>query len=118
MGANARTAIQSAVDKGEASFSSVSAWEVALLVMRSRYTLSQPVELWRSDILAAGIREIALDGAMAALSASLSDLHRDPADRFIAATSLRLGAQLVTSDSRLIAWSEAHAPVRAMDARL
>ena len=117
MGVKARAAIQAAVDKSEALFSSVSAWEVALLVKKGRYTLSQPVELWRGDIVAAGIKEVALDGAMAVLSVSLPDLPDDPADRFIAATSLRLGAQIVTSDKRLIAWSAAHAPVQAMDAR-
>lgn len=98
-------------------FSAVSAWEVALLVKKGRYALGQSVDLWRSDLIGAGLREVALDGAMAALSAALPDLHDDPADRFIAATSVRLGAQLVTSDKRLIAWSAVHGPTRAMSAR-
>lgn len=117
LGRQARAAIQAAIDKSEAAFSAVSVWEVALLVRKGRYALGQPIELWRDDLLQAGIKEIDLDGAMAALSASLVDLHDDPADRFIAATSVRLGAQLVTSDAQLIAWSADHAPAPALDAR-
>lgn len=116
LGRKARAAIQAAIDQDKARFSAVSVWEVALLVRKGRYALGQPIELWRGDVLQAGIKEISLDGAMAALSASL-DLPDDPADRFIAATSVRLGAQLVTSDRRLIAWSALHAPASAMDAR-
>ncbi len=118
LGRNARAAIQAEIDKNEANFSAISVWEVALLVRKGRYALGQPIELWRRDLLDAGIREIALDGAMAALSASLPDLPEDPADRFIAATSVRLGAQLVTSGARLIAWSATHGPLPAMDARI
>ncbi len=117
MGRKARAAIETAISKNEAKFSAVSVWEVALLVRKGRYALGQPVELWRGDILAAGIEEIAVDGTMAALAVGLPDLHNDPADRFIAATSVRLGAQLATSDARLIAWSKAHAPIAALDAR-
>ncbi len=117
LGRKARTAIDAAINRDEAKYSAVSVWEVALLVRKGRYATGQPIELWRGDVMNAGIEEIALDGAMAALSVSLPDLPDDPADRFIAATSLRLGAQLVTSDKRLIAWSVAHAPVQALDAR-
>lgn len=117
LGSKARTAILAAIDKDEATYSAVSVWEVALLVRKGRYALGQPIELWRGDVMEAGVKEIALEGAMAALSVSLPNMHDDPADRFIAAASLRLGAQLVTSDARMIAWSAAHAPVQAMDAR-
>ncbi len=117
LGSKARDAVQVAIDKDEARYSAVSVWEVALLVRKGRYALGQPIELWRGDVMRAGVEEIALDGAAAALSVSLPDLPDDPADRFIAATSLRLGAKLVTSDKRLIAWSQNHAPLRALDAR-
>jgi PIN domain nuclease of toxin-antitoxin system len=117
LGKMARTAVQAAVDNNVAAFSAVSVWEVAMLVRKGRHALGQPVELWRADLLDAGLKEAPLDGAIASLAVGLPDLHDDPADRFIAATSLRLGAQLVTSDRRLIAWARVHAPVRAMDAR-
>jgi len=117
LGRKARAAIEAAIDRDEAGFSAISVWETATLVRKGRYTLGQSVEFWRGDLLDAGLKELALDGAAAALSASLTEMHEDPADRFIAATSVRIGAQLVTSDARLIAWSATHAPARALDAR-
>lgn len=117
LGKVARTAVQAAVDNDAAAFSAVSVWEVALLVRKGRHALGQPVELWRADLLDAGLNEAPLDGAIASLAVGLPDLPEDPADRFIAATSLRLGAQLVTSDRRLIAWGKAHSPLAALDAR-
>jgi PIN domain nuclease of toxin-antitoxin system len=117
LGRKARAAIEAAVVNSEAAFSAVSVWETALLVQKGRHALGQSVDLWRGDLLDAGLREAALDGAIASLAVGLPDLHADPADRFIAATSIRMGAQLVTSDRHLIGWSAKHAPVRAMDAR-
>ncbi len=117
LGVAARDAIQAAIEQDEAMFSAVSVWETSLLIHKRRYMLDQTVDAWRLDLLELGLKETVLDGAIAALSVSLPNLPDDPADRFIAATSLRLGAQLVTSDKRLIAWSQEHAPVQAMDAR-
>lgn len=117
LGAGARGAIEAGIGRNEALFSAVSVWETAILVRKRRYELLQTLDAWRQELFDLGLKEVSLDGAMAALSVSLPDLPDDPADRFIAATSLRLGAQLVTSDKRLIAWSAAHAPVQAMDAR-
>jgi len=37
----------------------------------------------------------------------LSDLHDDPADRFIVATALVHGAALMTADERLLDWHHA-----------
>jgi PIN domain nuclease of toxin-antitoxin system len=34
----------------------------------------------------------------------LEGLHCDPADRFIVATSLQLGATLVTADKQILDW--------------
>lgn len=117
LGVKARKAIESATKREEALFSAISIWETAVLISKGRYALDQTVDAWRLDLFDLGLKEIALDGAMAALAVSLPGLHADPADRFIAATSLRLSTQLVTSDRHLIGWSAKHAPVRAMDAR-
>jgi PIN domain nuclease of toxin-antitoxin system len=38
------------------------------------------------------------------LAAQLEHLHRDPADRFIVASAIALGAQLMTADTRILAW--------------
>jgi len=47
--------------------------------------------------------ECPLNGEIALLAVNL-DLHRDPADRFIAATAIAHQATLVTADERLLAW--------------
>ncbi len=117
LGFTARDAIQAAIERDEAMFSAVSVWETALLIHKRRYVLDQTVDAWRSDLLELGLKETVLDGAIGALAVSLPNLHDDPADRFIVATSLRLGAQLVTSDARLIAWTRAHGPMAALDGR-
>ena len=43
---------------------------------------------------------IALSAEIAVMSANLPDVHRDPADRFIIATALTCGYQLVSYDER------------------
>ncbi len=48
-----------------------------------------------------GIGVVPLDAGMALEAAYLDLPHPDPADRFILATALRLGAVLVTKDERL-----------------
>lgn len=48
----------------------------------------------------AGLVEAPLDAVAAGQAAGLPDLHEDPADRMIAATAMRLGAQLVTPEAR------------------
>lgn len=118
LGLSARAAIEAAIQSKEALFSAVSVWETATLIRKRRYELLQTVDAWHQELFGLGLLEAPLDGAMAALSVDLKDLHDDPADRFIAATSVRLNAQLITSDARLIAWSGAHAPMPALDARL
>lgn len=118
LGPNAREAIQAAVDADAAAFSAISVWEAAMLVRKGRYALGMPVETWRLDLLAVGLREAPLDGPCAALAVSLEGLHEDPGDRFIAAAAVRLRAELVTSDRRLIEWAKGPGRPGALDARL
>jgi PIN domain nuclease of toxin-antitoxin system len=47
---------------------------------------------------------MALDGAIAHGATELPDLHPDPADRFIVATALTLGATLLTADQAILSW--------------
>ena len=85
--------------------SAISFWETALLADRGRVVVPVPAEAWRLDLLQAGLREIPVDGRIALLATRLEGLHRDPADRFIVATSLQLGATLVTADSEILGWA-------------
>jgi len=116
LGPKARAAIDEAVAQEKAAFSAVSVWEAALLVRRGRYDLGLPVARWRADLIAAGLAEAPLNGIAAALAGEWTDLHDDPADRFIAATAQQMGATLMTSDKRLLAWAGKTATA-SMDAR-
>jgi PIN domain nuclease of toxin-antitoxin system len=89
-----------------------------VLVRKGRYALGQSVAAWRTDLIDVGLAEAPLDGLIAALAGSLSTIHEDPARRFIAATAIRMGAKLVTSDQRLINWADAQGGSTALDARL
>lgn len=88
-----------------------------MLVRKGRYELGQPVETWRWDLLEAGLQEAPLEGLAAAMAGMNNALHEDPADRFIAATSIRLGASLVTSDRRLLTWASTTSGIAPLDAR-
>jgi len=86
--------------------STVSTWEIALLVARGRLGLGVPVREWvaRAESLP-GLQFLPLDNALAIRAVELPDLHGDPADRFIVASAEYLGATLVTRDERLRAYA-------------
>jgi PIN domain nuclease of toxin-antitoxin system len=99
----ARSRIEEAAAAGEVLVSSISAWEVALLVARGRLELTLAVEDWigRSEALPY-LHFVPIDNRIAVRSVSLPPpLHSDPADRMIVATALALGAEVVTKDRRL-----------------
>lgn len=106
--------LDAAWQRSEIAISAISFWELALHVMLGRIELDRPVSAWRADLLVAGLHELPLDGAVAIASVELQNLHKDPADRFIAATALAHDATLVTADRKLLAWQ---APVVRLDAR-
>ena len=107
LGPQARALIENTWHSDVVAVSAISFWETALLANRGRIVLPVPAEAWRLDLLQAGLREIAVDGRVALLATRLEGLHRDPADRFIVATSLQLGATLVTADRQLLGWDGA-----------
>ena len=103
LGPRADRRIQEAIRDGDAAFSAISVWEVALLLERNRLTLDVTAIQWRESLLAAGLIEIPVDGAIAARSVALPDFHDDPADRIIMATAQE-GHQLITDDGRILNW--------------
>ena len=99
----AREAIDRAMEKEEVLISSISSWEIALLVRKGRLELTMPVEDWvaRSEALPF-IQFVPLDNRIALRSNHLpGEIHDDPADRIIIATALTLGAPLVSKDTRI-----------------
>jgi len=103
LGRKARELIEEAFREDDVGVSVISFWECALLAAKDRITLPGPMATWRLELLANGLIELSLDGPTAILAAQLEGLHKDPADRFIAATALRHQAILVSADDRLLA---------------
>lgn len=99
----ANRAIDTAREENAIYVSSISAWEVALLVAKGRLQLTMDVEDWiaRSEALPF-LNFIPVDNRIAVRSTTLpGTLHSDPADRIIIAAALTLGAPIVTKDEKI-----------------
>ena len=106
LSARARRLIRTAAARGSVYVSSISAWEVALLVARGRLRLTMEVNEWvRKSEALPFLHFVPVDNAIALRSASLPEpMHTDPADRIVIATALSLEATVVSRDSRLLAY--------------
>ena len=91
--------------------SSISVWELAMLVRRGRLTLDRDVEQWvRHALSGARVSVLAPDADVALAAALLDDeFPGDPADRLIYATARQAGARLVTRDERITRFDPARA---------
>ena len=99
----ASAAVEDAVGENRVFISSISAWEVALLVTRGRLELTMEVDEWiaRSESLPL-FQFVPVTNAIAVSSVLLPrPLHADPAARLIIATAHSLGAPIITKDKRL-----------------
>lgn len=93
-------------EEGTVAISTISVWEVAMLVRGGRLTLTLDINTWLERNAALRILTfVPVDSVVALRAVHLADFpHRDPADRIIAATALGVGATLVTADRRLHEW--------------
>jgi PIN domain nuclease of toxin-antitoxin system len=91
--------------------SSISVWELGMLVRRGRLTLDRDVRHWVHHALAGPrVSVLAPDADMALAAALLADdFPDDPADRLIYATARQAGARLVTRDERIRRFDPARA---------
>ncbi len=99
----AKKAVDAAVKEKNVLISSISSWEVALLVKKGRLKLSMDVQDWIaiSENLPF-IEFIPVSNSIAVKSVNLPQpLHPDPADRIIIATALSTGASVITKDKKL-----------------
>ena len=90
--------------------SSVTAWEIALLVDRGFIDLDVPVDAWVQRFFRRpGIEAVRLSHQAASRSYQLHHLeHRDPADRLLIATAMELACPLVTYDARIARFGRKH----------
>ena len=89
-------------EDNELWLSSISVWELLILVERKRIELVEEPRKWLDEAIeVVPIREAPLTFEIARESRLLRLGHEDPADRFIAATAKVLDLTLVTADRQL-----------------
>lgn len=106
LSAAAKRAIDAELDGGRIAISSISAWEIAMLVARDRVALSIDTDQWL-DLVGQieSVRFVPVGNDIAVRSVELpGEFHKDPADRIIVATARSLGAPLVTADEKIRAY--------------
>lgn len=103
LSAAASRAIESELNGGQIMVSSMSAWEVAMLVAKGRLALSMDIGAWLSVVSQIEeVRFVPVDNEIAVKSVELpGEFHNDPADRIIVATARKLAAPLVTADDKI-----------------
>lgn len=107
----AARAIEHERSGGRIVVSSISAWELAMLVARGRVALSTDVEAWLALVTRIeAVEFVPVDNAIAVRSIELpGTFHKDPADRIIVATARKLGAPVVTADEKIRAYQHVRA---------
>ncbi len=104
---NAKRAIEEARKGEEILVSSISVWEIYMLVKKGRLRLTIPVNEWIDKVGKLDfIRFIPVNNEIARKSVLLPEpFHHDPADRMIVATAILEKAELITSDKRILNYS-------------
>ncbi|WP_211453757.1 type II toxin-antitoxin system VapC family toxin [Collimonas antrihumi] len=103
----AKAVIEQEQADGEIILSSISAWEIAMLVQREKLLLSMDVDSWLATVAQIdAVRFVPVDVEVATKSVELpGEFHKDPADRMIVATARKLAAPLVTKDEKIRAYA-------------
>lgn len=101
---SAQKRINEEIKKNEILISSISVWEIFMLIKKERIKLSMHPATWLEKVESLPfIQFVPVDNRIASQSVNLPEpLHNDPADRIIVATALNHGATLITSDRRIL----------------
>ena len=93
-------------DDGQIIISSISTWEIALLIKKGRLTLTMDIDDWIDTVASIEVvRFVPIDNDVAIQSVRLpGEFHPDPADRMITALARHLSVALVTSDEKIRAY--------------
>lgn len=100
----AKKAIEKTISMGsEVIVSTISAWEVSMLINKKRLVLSMDVESWFAEVSQIdGVRFLPVDDEIGIKSTVLpGNFHKDPADRMIVATARKLAVPLVTAEDKI-----------------
>ena len=100
----AAQAIKQALAKSEVIISSMSIWEISMLIEKNRLSLSMDIESWTKEVSEIkGVRFVPVDNEIGIKSTKLpGEFHKDPADRIIVATARKLAVPLLTVDEKII----------------
>ncbi|MES9946818.1 MAG: type II toxin-antitoxin system VapC family toxin [Candidatus Thiodiazotropha sp.] len=92
------------VNGSEVIVSSISAWEISMLIEKGRLVLNMDVESWLDEVTQIdGVRFVPVDNEIGIKSTVLpGEFHKDPPDRMIVATARKLAVPLVTADEKII----------------
>jgi PIN domain nuclease of toxin-antitoxin system len=85
--------------------SPISTWEALVFHRKRKIYLSNDPDAWVIQART-GLLEAPMTHEIASRAANLSWAHRDPADRFLAATALVLGLTLVTADQEMLGFGQ------------
>ena len=89
-------------DNNELFISPITIWEILILAEKGRIELRPTHEEWISEaIRRSPVKEAKLSHSIAVKSRLIALPHKDPADRFIAATAWEYGLTLITTDEKL-----------------
>lgn len=101
-----RALINTAIQEGELYLSSISLWEVSMLVAKKRIVLNCPSLEWIKQATA-NLQIINLTAAISVDSCELpDDFHGDPADRMIVASARVENLVLLTRDNNILKYSK------------
>ena len=84
--------------------SSISAWEIAMLIEQGRLILNMDLESWLTEINQIdSVHMVSVDNEVSIKATMLpGEFHQDIADRMIVATARKLAVPLVTADAKII----------------
>lgn len=90
-------------ENGQVIVSSITTWEIALLIKKGRLALSMDIDDWIDTVASIDcLRFMPIDNDIAIQSVRLpGEFHPDPADRMITALARHLSVALVTSDEKI-----------------
>ena len=83
--------------------SPISLWELSVLVQKKRFALKEDFAVWvQRSISDLNLKETSLSWKVAYEMRYILPNHKDPADRFLAATAVAYDLTLVTTDQKMI----------------
>ena len=93
-------------EDGQLIISSITTWEIALLIQKGRLVLTMDIDDWIETVASIeSVHFVPVDNEVAIQSVRLpGEFHPDPADRIITALARHLSVPLLSSDEKIRAY--------------